>query len=151
MLVADYRGLTVEQLRALREQLKAEKTGLHVLKNSMLRHAGAAEGMDGLERFLDGPSAIIAGDGEVTRVARALRKFIKENERPVLKGGLIERQAYGAADVDALADLPAREVMLGIFVGTVAAPMSRLAGVFRQKASSLLYVLKAAEEKKARA
>lgn len=148
VLIADYQGLSVEQLGALRKQLSENRTGLYVVKNTMLKRSSRDSGIDGLDEYLSGPSAIIAGDGEVTRVAKTIRAFAKDNERPSIKGGLVARRVCAASEIEALADIPPREVLLGQVVGTIAAPMSGLVGVFSQKLMSLLYVLKAVEEKK---
>jgi len=84
----------------------------------------------------------------VVDVAKTLAAYTKDNPLLVLRGGILAKAAFGAADVETLAKLPARPVMLGRVVGTIAAPMMQLVGVFHQKACSLLYVLKAIEQKK---
>ena len=70
------------------------------------------------------------------------------NERFRIKGGLMGTQVVSSTEIDALADLPSREVLLGRLLGTLAAPMTQLVGVLNQKVLSLLYVLKAIEDKK---
>ena len=88
--------------------------------------------------------------GDVTVVAKLLTKFIKDNERPALKGGRFGTEALSATDIEDMATIPSREVLLGKLVGTIAAPLSQVVGVLNQKVSSLLYVLKAVEEKKSK-
>jgi len=78
-------------------------------------------------------------------------KFVKAYDKAAIKGACLDGKALGKADVDALTKVPPREVMLAMFVGTLAAPMMQLVGVFNQKVLSLLYVLKAVEEKKSKA
>jgi large subunit ribosomal protein L10 len=87
----------------------------------------------------------------VTQVAKVLRAFAKAatNKLPVVKGGYLSGQTLVAAQVESLADIPPREVLLGRMVGTIAAPMTRLVGAMNQKICSLLYVLKAVADKKA--
>ena len=92
---------------------------------------------------------MITGKGDISELAKVISGFVKDhNKKAAIKGGCLDGRVLQAADVNALATLPPREVMLGVLVGTVAAPMSQLVGVFNQKLLSLLYVLKAAETKK---
>jgi large subunit ribosomal protein L10 len=95
-----------------------------------------------------GPTAMIYGDGDAVAVAKVLKDFIKENEKPVIKIGGLQGQLLSRADVESLAALPSREILLGQVVGVIAAPMSRLIGALQQKAASVLYVLRAYAEKK---
>jgi large subunit ribosomal protein L10 len=146
-ILADYRGLTVEQMAALRGRMRENGTRVQVVKNALLRRAAADLGRPVNESSLEGPVCMIWGEGDVTAVAKALKKFAAEFELPVVKGGILGERALSAEDVKAMADMPSREIMLGMFVGTVAAPMTQLAGVMTQKLLSILYVLKAAAEK----
>jgi len=150
VFLADYRGLTVEQMADLRALLRPLQTSVHVVKNSFLNCAVKDLGWDGAAADLDGPTVMIRGSGDATVAAKVLSKFIASNSLPVVKGGMFGTERLMAADVESMARIPSRGVMLGIFVGTVAAPMTRLVGVMNQKISSLLYVLKAVEDKKNR-
>jgi len=151
VLLADCRGLTVEAMRALRRRLRDAAAGINVVKNAFLGRAADRVGLDGIRGFLDGPRAMIHGGDDVVKVARILREFIKEHGLPVPKGGVIGDRVLSSADVEEMAKIASREVLLGRLVGTVAAPMTQLVGVMQQKLSSLLYVLKAVEAKKAEA
>lgn len=146
--LADYRGLTVAQMQALRGQLADARASVHVVKNSLLRLAAADQGWQVPDEALQGPVALIAGSGDVTETAKILRTFRRANERPTLKGGRLGTRQLTVEDIVAMADMPPREVLLGRVVGTVAAPMTQLVGVMQQKVLSLLYVLKAAGDKK---
>ena len=147
VFLADYRGLSVEQLTDLRGRLREMDTGVHVVRNTFLKHAAKRLGWDSLTDA-DGPTAVIAGLGDVTVVAKAILGFVKEHQLPVLKGGQAGASGLTAEDIQQMATIPSREVLLGQFVGTLAAPMSQLVGVMHQKLSTLVYVLKAVEEKK---
>ena len=148
-LMVDYRGMTVEQMEEFRSQLRESQARCQVVKNSLLRKIGKEKGWEVAGGLFDGPTAVIAGEGEVTALAALVRGFAKKNTLPAVKGGIMGVKALSADDVNAMALLPSREVMLSRVVGTVAAPMSQLVGVMNQKLLSLLYVLKAVEEKKA--
>ena len=90
----------------------------------------------------------IFGNGDVVIAAKILKDFIKENELPVIKVGTMQGVILSRADIEQLASLPSRETLLAQFVGVLAAPMTQLVGVLQQKVASLVYVLKAAQEKK---
>lgn len=149
VFLVDYRGLTVEQLAELRAKLRAFESRMTVVKNSLLGRAAvtADDGAD-LSGLLDGPTAMVCGTGDASATAKALTAFIKEAKLPVLKGGQLGAQLLSVDDVEAIAKIPPREVLYGQLVGTIAAPMTQLVGVMNQKVSSLLYVLKAVEDKK---
>lgn len=149
VVVTDCRGLAVQKMGDLRDRLRESKSELHIVKNTFLARAAEAAGLEGVGTMLEGPTAIVTGTGELTDVAKLLLKFIKENEKPGIKGGVVSQSVLSAADVEQMAKIPPREVLLGTLVGTVAAPMTRLVGVMNQKVASLLYVLKAIETKKA--
>jgi large subunit ribosomal protein L10 len=148
LMLTDYKGLNVDVIGALRDELRKQDSEVHVVKNTFLGKALEAAGMSGLEAVLQGPTAMVTGNGDVAQVAQLLSKFAKDHEKEI-KGGCLEGGILSAEDIKALAALPSRDVLLGSVVGTIAAPMTQLVGVFNQKVSSLLYVLKAVENKKA--
>ncbi len=147
-IVADYQGLTVSKTDQLRHRLGPAKAKIQVVKNRVLGHIANEAGLGAIRDHLRGPTAMVYGTGDVSQTAKILKEFIKEHEKPVIKAGALDGVVLTAADVDALASLPSRETLLGMMVGTIAAPMSQLVGVFQQKVSSLLYVLQAAADKK---
>ena len=149
VVLADCRGLSVQQLSDLRGRLRESATRLSVVKNAFFSRAAESVGMGDVDRMLDGPTAMITGDGDITAVSRILREFVKEHGLPVAKGGVMGQRVLEAADVEQMASIPPREILLGKLVGTLAAPLTQLVGVMSQKVSSILYVLKAVESKKA--
>ncbi len=148
VLLADYHGLNVTQIAELRGRLREHSSEFHVVKNSFFGLAAKELGWEGLDSILSGPIGAVTGVGDVTEAAKALKDFVKANEKPVVKGGVLDSKVLTSAEVDALASMPPRPVMLGQLVGTIAAPMTQLVGVMNQKVLTLLYVLKAVEEKK---
>ncbi|HMP89395.1 MAG TPA: 50S ribosomal protein L10 [Kiritimatiellia bacterium] len=148
VIIADYQGLTVEKTDALRQRLQKADARVQVVKNRILGHVAEQQGIGSLRNHLAGPSAMVYGKGDVSEVAKILKEFIREHEKPVIKAGAMEGVVLTAADVEQLASLPSRQVLLSMVVGTIAAPMSQLVGVFQQKVASLLYVLQAAADKK---
>jgi len=148
VFLVDYRGLTVEQLAELRGKLREFESSMTIVKNSMLGIASKAVDGPDLSGLLDGPTAMVCGTGDASAAAKALTAFIKQAKLPVLKGGQLGQQLLSVDDVEAIAKIPSREVLYGQLAGTIAAPMTQLVGVMNQKVSSLLYVLKAVEDKK---
>ncbi len=144
----DFSGTTVSDLSVLREALQPHAAEFRVVKNSFLKLAASQLGWADLYDILVGPTAMITGGTDVVEIAKTLANYVKNQKKTEIKGGCLEGKALSSADVGALAKLPSREVMLGMFVGTVAAPMTQLVGVMNQKLLSLLYALKAVEAKK---
>lgn len=147
LLVAEYRGMSVEQFSDLRLRLGKAGARIQVVKNRLLRLVTRERGWTGLEPALRGQSAIVIGT-DVVQTAKVLKEFSSAGGVPAVKAGVMGDMPLTAVQIDALAELPPREVLLGQFVGTVAAPLSRLVGVMKQKVSTIVYALKAIEEKK---
>ncbi len=147
LLLAEYRGLKVDQFSDLRRQLGKAGARIQVVKNRFLRLITRERGWTDIEGQLKGQSAIITGT-DVVQAAKILKQFGGTSGIPTVKAGMMGNMYLTPAQIDALAELPPREQLLGQFVGTVAAPLSRLVGVMKQKVSTLVYVLKAVEEKK---
>lgn len=143
-----YGGLTVMQMYELRQAIQPVGGRALVAKNTLVGKAAEQLGWEDLSALLTGPTAIVTGKGDASELAKTLVKFVKAHDKAAIKGGCLDGKVLQAADVDALSTLPPREVMLSILVGTVAAPLSQLVGVFSQKLLTLLYVLKAVEAKK---
>ncbi|MDA0991165.1 MAG: 50S ribosomal protein L10 [Verrucomicrobia bacterium] len=147
-ILADCRGMKVEGLSELRGQLRGTKSKLYITKNTFIKHAANQLGWEDFEQYLAGPTALITGTGDISAVAKLLKEYAKTANMPTLKGGRFGERTLTPADVDAIAAIPPRIVLLGQVVGTIAAPLSQLVGVMNQKVLSLLYVLKAAADKK---
>jgi large subunit ribosomal protein L10 len=148
ILIADYRGLKAEQLKELRAQLRGAGAEFHVVKNRIVKQVIKTRDWTGLDPHLRGPSGIVVGQ-DVTQAAKALRKFTGEhNSLPAIRAGVLDGALLTAADIDSLAQLPSREVLIAQVVGTMAAPISRLVGVMKRKVSTLVIVLKAIEKQK---
>jgi len=145
-IFVDYRGLTVEQFSELRAGLRGAKSTVQVVKNAFLQRAAGSLGLSGASDFLDGPAAMVTGADDVTVTAKMLKAFIGEHGLPTVKGGWLGDKKVSAGDIQEMAEIPPREVVLARFAGTVAAPLTRLVGVMGQKLLSLVYVLKAVEK-----
>jgi large subunit ribosomal protein L10 len=143
VIVTEYRGMTVGQLATLRRQLRPGGGEYKVYKNSLAGFAAQKAGMPGLTEMLVGPSGITFVTGDAAAVAKTLRDAAKVNPHLVLKGGVIGGKAISAKDVESLADLPSREVLLSQFAGALQAPMVKMAGLLQAMPRNFAYGLKA--------
>ncbi|MFA5042957.1 MAG: 50S ribosomal protein L10 [Kiritimatiellia bacterium] len=148
VILTDYRGLKVRQGEELRRRLAKLGAHFHIVKNSFFKLALSEERRALLADVLAAPTAVILGAGDVVETAKVLSGFQQEQRVLTIKRGFLDGRVLSPADVDTLIKLPARPVLLGMLVGTIAAPMTQLAGVFKQKVASLVYVIKAVQEKK---
>ena len=144
MIIADYTGMDMPTTTSLKDSLNDSGARFSVVKNRMLARSFDSNATD----LLKGQSAMIYGDGDVVEVAKIINKFRKENEVPLIKGGIFEGKSINAEEVEELAKLPSKEVLYSMLVGTLQAPMSQVVGVMNNKVSSLVYVLEAARNKK---
>ena len=144
MIIADYTGMDMPTTTSLKDSLNDSGARFSVVKNRMLARSIDSNAID----LLKGQSAMIYGDGDVVEVAKIINKFRKENEVPLIKGGIFEGKSINAEEVEELAKLPSKEVLYSMLVGTLQAPMSQVVGVMNNKVSSLVYVLEAARNKK---
>ncbi len=148
VILTDYRGMKVRQGEDLRRRLAKFGAQFHIVKNSFFKLALPENQRAQLADALAAPTAVIFGAGDVVETAKVLAGFQQEQHVLSIKRGLLDGRLLSSSDVDTLIKLPARPVLLGMLVGTIAAPMTHLAGVFRQKVASLVYVIKAVQEKK---
>jgi large subunit ribosomal protein L10 len=123
-VLTEYRGLTVKQLQELRRSL-GENASYAVVKNTLAKIAASEAGIDGFDDLLNGPTAIAFINGDVVEVAKGLRDFAKANPALVIKGGVLDGEPLGAAEVAKLADLESREVLLGKLAGAMLASLSQ--------------------------
>lgn len=149
VLLTEYRGIDVAGLAALRRALRDAGGEYKVYKNTLVRRATNELGLD-LDDHLTGPTAIAfvpVGAGDPVAVAKALREFAKGNPNLVVKAGVLGEKLLSAADIEALADVAPREVLLARFAGLLAAPMQQFAGLLQALPRDFAYGLAALIEK----
>jgi large subunit ribosomal protein L10 len=131
MIVADYRGLTMPQIDALRTKLVANGAKFTVVKNTLTRRAAEAAGADALLALLEGPSAIafVEADGDAVAVAKALADSARDTKVLEIRGGVMQGRVITGDDVDALAKLPPLDVLRGQVIGAIIAPLNAIAGL----------------------
>jgi large subunit ribosomal protein L10 len=139
LYVADYRGLTMPQIDALRGRLLENGARLSVVKNTLTRRAAQAAGADALLALLEGPSAIafIEADGDMVAVAKALADSARETKVLEIRGGVMQGREISASDVEALAKLPPLDVLRGQVLGAIIAPLSAIAALLNAPLQNL--------------
>ena len=128
VFAVDYRGISVAQAAALRTTLRGNDATFTVVKNTLAELAAGEVGADGLKPLLKGPTAMTFVRGDAAAAAKALRDFRRSTQNTLLefKGGWMDGQALSPEDVDAIAQLPSKEVLVGRLVGMIASPLSGL-------------------------
>ncbi len=128
LALAEYRGLTVEHLNALRKQAREKGVYLHVLKNTLARRAVAGTPFEVASESMVGP--LIYGFSEdAVAAAKVIADFAKGNDKLIVKAGAYAGKALDANGVKALASIPSKEVLLSQLLGLMQSPVSRLARV----------------------
>ncbi|MGC7871474.1 MULTISPECIES: 50S ribosomal protein L10 [unclassified Desulfosporosinus] len=142
VVLADYRGLTVAQVTQLRAQLRQAGVEYKVLKNTLVRRAAQEVGVEGLESYLEGPTALAFSKDPVAP-AKILLDFAKANKLKsfAIKAGVLEGKVIGPDGVKNLADLPSREVLLAMVLRGMQAPLAGMANVLQGPIRKMGYAL----------
>ncbi|UCR87908.1 50S ribosomal protein L10 [Mycetocola spongiae] len=146
VLLTEYRGLTVAQLKSLRVSISEDAT-YAVVKNTLTKIAANAAGISSFDEELNGPSAIAFVHGDPVSVAKTMRDFAKANPQLVIKGGYFDGNPLTAAEVGKLANLESREVLLGKLAGAFKASLFGAAYLFNAPLSKAVRTVEALREK----
>jgi len=143
-VLTEYRGLTVTDLATLRAALRPASTDYKVYKNTLARRAAADAGLTEMAELLEGPVAIafVRPEGDAVTAAKALRDFARTNPNLVVKGGMLGPRVLTVRDVESLADVPPRDVLLARLAGGFQAPLVKAAGLFQAFTRNFAYGLK---------
>jgi large subunit ribosomal protein L10 len=128
IFAVDYRGISVSEAADLRGRLREAQTRFRVVKNSLTERASDEAGAEALKPMLEGPTALAFVTGDVALAAKALNDAARTFGSLEFKGGLMNGDIVSADQIRSIARLPAREVLHGQLVGTIAAPLSQLVG-----------------------
>jgi large subunit ribosomal protein L10 len=146
-VLTEYRGLTVAQIGELRKSL-GDNASFSVVKNTLTKIAASEAGVTSeLTELLTGPSAIAFVHGDVVEAAKGLREFARANPLLVIKGGVLDGKALKPAEIDRLADLEPREVLLAKLAGAMKASMAGAAATFAALPTQMARLLGALEQK----
>lgn len=147
-VITEYRGLSVSALATLRRSLGASAT-YSVAKNTLVKRAAADAGVQGLDELFSGPTAIAFIKGEPVDAAKAIKTFAKDNKALVIKGGYMDGRPLSVSEVERIADLESREVLLAKLAGAMKGNLAKAAGLFSAPASQVARLAAALQEKKA--
>jgi large subunit ribosomal protein L10 len=148
VFAVDYRGISVPQAAELRAQLRDVDATFRVVKNSLTERAADKAGADSLRELLDGPTAFTFVRGDAAVAAKAISDFARRSGLMPFKGGLLDGRALTPEELQAIARLPAREVLHAQLVGTVAAPLTGLVRGLGSLIGGLAVALGQVREKK---
>jgi large subunit ribosomal protein L10 len=145
LLVADYRGLTMPQIDALRSRLIESGARFTVVKNTLTRRAAEAAGAEALLTLLEGPSAIafLEADGDMVAAAKALADSARESRVLAIRGGVMQGRAITAEEVQSLATLPPLAILRSQVLAAIIAPVTAIAGLVNAPLQNLYGLLEA--------
>jgi large subunit ribosomal protein L10 len=145
LVIADYRGLTMPQIDALRTKLIEHGARFAVVKNTLTRRAAEAAGSEALLAMLEGPTAIafLESDGDPVAVAKALVDAARDTRVLEVRGGLFEGRPIEAGEIESLAKLPPVDVLRGQVLGAITAPLTAIVGLFTAPLQDLYGLLDA--------
>jgi large subunit ribosomal protein L10 len=146
-VVTEYRGLSVANLAELRRALGGSAT-YTVAKNTLVKRAASEAGIEGLDELFAGPTAIAFINGEPVDAAKAIKTFAKDHKALVIKGGYMDGAALSVDEVNRIADLESREVLLAKLAGAMKGNLAKAAGLFNAPASQAARLFAALQEKK---
>jgi large subunit ribosomal protein L10 len=143
-ILTDYRGLTTAELTDLRRKLRAAGMEYRVVKNSLAQFAAREAGMDELAASFVGPVALALGYGEIPVAAKALDDYIRATKSILsIKGGFLEDRVLSSSEVETLAKLPSREVLISQVMAGIQSPITGLVNVLAGPIRGLTGVLQA--------
>ena len=150
VVLAEYRGLAVEQITVLRSQARASGVYLRVLKNTLARRAVQGTPFEKLADQMYGPLAYGISDDPVA-AAKVLHTYAKGNDKLVIKGGAMPNYLMSAKEVGNLATMPGREQLLAMLMGTMQAPVTKFVQTLNEVPSKFVRALAAVRDQKEKA
>jgi large subunit ribosomal protein L10 len=143
VLVADYQRMNVGHFADLRNRLAGSGAELHVVKNSFLKRAMSESGLPDVADKLTGQTAVVTGENDVAPIAKILKLFAKEFKIAALKIGVVDKSLLSTQEVETLAELPPREILLAQLLGLLLSPATKLVRVLNEPASAFARLLNA--------
>jgi len=147
-VIAEYRGMTVAEMTALRKKLRDVGAEFRVVKNTMIRLAAQGTPFQQLTDYFKGPTAVAFTQGDPVALAKAMKEHAAGSPKVVLRAGYFEGRALSAKEVQALADVPSREVLLARLVGGLSTPITRLVQALSGPQRKLVYALESIRKQK---
>ena len=147
-VVAEYRGMTVAEMTSLRKKLREVDAEFRVVKNTMIRLAARETPFQQLHEHFKGPTAMAFTHGDPVALAKAMKDFAAASPKITLRAGYLDGRVLSAKEVQALADVPSREVLLARLVGGLSSPITRLVQALSGPQRKLVYALDSIRQQK---
>ena len=147
VLVTDYQRMNVNHFADLRNRLAASRAEMHVVKNSFLRRAMTDSGLPDVGENLTGQTAVVTGEKDVAPIAKILKTFAAEFKIAALKIGVVDKSVLSIKDLETLAELPSRDVLLAQLLGLLMSPATKFVRLLNEPGASLARLLNARKEK----
>lgn len=148
VILADFRGLTVQEMTELRRRLRREAVEFKVIKNRLIKRALAEAGSDNLDEHLMGPTALAFGYSDPVIAAKVLYDYRKENSKLGIKCGLLEGKKVDLQKIEMLAQVPPRDELFARLMGSLQRPAQSLVWGLKATVSQLVYALRAVSEQR---
>ena len=149
LVLAEYRGLTVSQQTKLRRSLKNAGASFNVVKMSLAKRAAENIGLNSLSDYFAGPTGVTIIDSDPVEAAKVLKDFSKENDAFVVKGGLMNSEPLTVEQINVLANIEPKDVLLAKIAGGFNAPLVKVAAGTKAIINKASYALSALVDKKA--
>lgn len=146
LLILDLKGLDAVAEHQFRRDLRKKSIRVRALKNSLARRVFTDAGLDGLGRYLEGPSVLVWGGAGVGELAKEVSSQVKALKKPEIKGGAIDGVVIGPSQVEDITKLPSREQLIGRVVSLALAPAQRVIALANAPAAGLMSQLKTISE-----
>ena len=130
-IFADYRGLTVEQITALRDKLREKNAVLKVVKNNFARIAFEEMKVENVADYLKGPTVIAMAKEDANEVAKVLFDFAKDAPTLTVKGAYVEKEVYDAAKIEAFSKVPGKKQLIAMLMSAMNGPVQKLAATLQ--------------------
>ena len=151
LFLADFSGMSVEKISLLRKKCREQKSQFKVIKNTLLKRAFNERGITELDEYLNGPTGLVFHPKDAMAPAKILVDFAKEHERPKVKAAVVDGRLFDDKAIATLATLPSREVLLGMVLGTLIAPMTQFLAVVDAALRTPAVMVDALERERAKA
>jgi large subunit ribosomal protein L10 len=151
LIMADYRGLSVKEMRTLRTSMREAGAEVTVYKNSLTQIAMRELELPNMDEFLEGPTAFVFTPEDPVASAKALLAFGKEHKVFAFKGGLIDGQVVSADEIKTIASLPSRDELIAKLMGTMLNPLRNFMAMANAPAGAFARAVQAVADQKAAA
>lgn len=147
-VLSDYKGFSVKDLTQLRRKLRPANSELKVIKNTLVKRAVKDVGYQGLDPYLEGSTVVLLGYGDPVVPLKVMVDHLKEIEKGEIRAGVVDGAVFSQKDLQEIAKLPSREVLIAKVVGGIKSPLYGLVNVLNGPLRKLVYALNAIKEKK---